>query len=527
MIETPTFVSILPLAAVVCPGIAAILVYRIADPVRRERGLLIGSILTAAVVGGMILTLLSGDPARFSAGEFAPGIPFELVGGPLGLAFAGFVTLVYLAATPVVVSQRPREGPRVYACLLGSQSAVLCAAFAGNLLILFGALEAFTLVTYPLVAHRQDRRSRRARYTYLAYGVTGGIAVLLGARIVYAETGTITFVSGGVPAIAVGESWALHVAAILLAAGFGVKAGLVPFHSWLVRARLANASIFGTVFVAILTTAGVFGIVRVVSDVFGIGNPALESMQLFLVVLAAASAIFGGLMAIGSDRMIDRLVYLFIAASALPLLGVSRIDMHPAVGGLGVAGAHAVGLLVCLFALEFIETDMPSAERREAAHTGFWIGAVFLIGLVVLVGGWYLWLGDVLRVPLLVPILGIVLASHVVAFHRVLLDWGPWHASKSRRIDGKRGAVSGVIANWTRTVSETSSTWTGGFANATLLSVRYPDRAIHRALPQSLRPRYEQIRTRRMGKTGTKLSIVESLYVVGIVLALTLLLVIR
>lgn len=532
MSDAAALVSILPLAAVVVPAIAAVFVYRIADQVRRERGLLIGSILTTVIIGAMILALLVGEPSRFSAGAFAPGIPFELVGDPLGVAFAGFVALVYLAATPVIVSSQRRAhrstGSRVYACLLGSQAAVLCAALAGNVLILFGALEVFTLVTYPLIANSEDRQSRLAGYTYLVYGFTGGIAVLFGTRLVYAETGVITFVSGGIPAVAAGGgSWALTGAGILLVLGFGVKAAIVPLHGWLVRARVANTAVFGTVFVGILTTAGMFGIVRVLSHVFGVDAPALGPLRLFVVVLAATGAVFGGLMAVGVDRKIDRLVYLVITGTALPLIGVSLIDIHPAIGGLGVASAHVASLLLCLLALSSIDAETQAVEHREAAQIAFWIGAVLLIGLVLLVGMGYLWVGGVGRAPLLLPILAIVVGTHIVALRPVILDWAPWRSPEVDRIEASPGAGRHTVVNWTQIASEKSNAWASGLANAILVSVKYPDQAISGVLPHSLRCRYEQISNQRPGTTGTKLRVVESLYVVGAVLALALVLGLR
>ena len=63
---------------------------------------------------------------------------------------------------------------------------------------------------------------------------------------------------------------ALIVIFVLLIAGLGVKAALVPLHGWLPQAMVAPAPVSALLHAVAVVKAGAFGIVRVVYDVYGV-----------------------------------------------------------------------------------------------------------------------------------------------------------------------------------------------------------------------------------------------------------------
>lgn len=116
---------------------------------------------------------------------------------------------------------------RFFAMLCLSVGAALGIAFAANIFVLLVFYEILTLATYPLVAHDESEEARTSGYKYLAYALTGGLAVFGGMMAVFWLTGSITFTRGGIEGIgdvAASDPWAARAAFALLAGGFAVKA---------------------------------------------------------------------------------------------------------------------------------------------------------------------------------------------------------------------------------------------------------------------------------------------------------------
>ena len=108
---------------------------------------------------------------------------------------------------------------------------------------------------------------------------------------------------------------ALHVDALLCLVGFGVKAGLVPLHSWLPDAHPAAPSSVSGPLSGIITKMGMFGIVVLLlgqtngalfakAEVFG-----LSWFGSILTFMGAATLIFGELMALKQDDIKRMLAY--------------------------------------------------------------------------------------------------------------------------------------------------------------------------------------------------------------------------
>ena len=72
--------------------------------------------------------------------------------------------------------------------------------------------------------------------------------------------------------------------------GFGVKAGLIPFHVWLPEAHPAAPSSVSAFMSAVLITAGIYGLFRVCA--FGLGTPDVNWALVFMSV-GTVSAMLG------------------------------------------------------------------------------------------------------------------------------------------------------------------------------------------------------------------------------------------
>jgi multicomponent Na+:H+ antiporter subunit D len=89
------------------------------------------------------------------------------------------------------------------------------------------------------------------------------------------------------------------VALALLIAGFGTKAGLMPFHGWLPDAHSVTAGPVSALFSGLMVNLGVFAIARVVHDIY----PERPHLTPLLVSLGCLSAVVGAAMTLAQDDL--------------------------------------------------------------------------------------------------------------------------------------------------------------------------------------------------------------------------------
>src|SRR5690606_18339346 len=121
----------------------------------------------------------------------------------------------------------------------------------------------------PLVVHRGTGSALGAGRVYLLYTLTGGTVLFLGIALLQSVAGPVEFTIGGDPLLRAVDPGTLRIIFALLVGGLAVKAAIVPLHGWLPAAMVAPAPVSALLHAVAVVKAGVFGIVRVVFDVFG------------------------------------------------------------------------------------------------------------------------------------------------------------------------------------------------------------------------------------------------------------------
>ena len=144
---------------------------------------------------------------------------------------------------------------------------------AGDVITFLFAWELMTLATAALVAtEHEERASRRAGYLYLVMSHVGTGCLLAGFLTLAAASGSLSLSSLLAGHLVSGLTRDGVFALFLV--GFGVKAGVIPFHVWLPEAHPAAPSSISALMSAVLITAGIYGLFRVCA--FGLGIPAVE-----------------------------------------------------------------------------------------------------------------------------------------------------------------------------------------------------------------------------------------------------------
>ncbi len=156
--------------------------------------------------------------------------------------FAALAQLIVCGAGLLAVGISWSERPRVeehageyYALLAAAGAGMAFLVAANNLMVLFLALEWFSISLYVLSAIRADRvESLEAGLKYLIVGGFGSAALLFGSALVYGSTGELMFGRIAEATRAQGlESDPLLLAGLaMVITGLGFKASAAPFHMW-------------------------------------------------------------------------------------------------------------------------------------------------------------------------------------------------------------------------------------------------------------------------------------------------------
>jgi len=202
--------------------------------------------------------------------------------------------------------------------MIGAMNAL---ALSGDLFNLFVFLEIASISTYALTAYTLSKDGLEASFKYVILGSTASSFILLGITIIYALTGTLNL-AGSALALSDGKissSNAVTLAAVLMTAGYALKSGLMPFHSWLPDVHSSAPSPVSALLSGILIkVAGLYSIARI----FFTLAPFSKIEPSVLVFIGVLSMIGGVLLALGQWDFKRLLAYHSISQVGYIALGL-------------------------------------------------------------------------------------------------------------------------------------------------------------------------------------------------------------
>jgi len=309
-----------------------------------------GSALAGAVFGGLaaVLAIFHGRPLLWS---ISSGIPLFTYSFEFD-ALAGFfnLTLAILAGAVSIYSfsyLKEFEGKRnigffgfLFHVLLLSLAIVFTAANAFLFLI---GWEVMALVAYGLVTfYHEDRETRRAGLLYIVMAHIDAGCLLLGFALLMQVSGSADFASFRTAAaqLSSGQQAAAFVFFFL---GFGIKAGIIPFHIWLPAAHPVAPSNISALLSGIVLKAGIYGMARIFLGGLGV----LPSWAgLLVLIVGVASAVLGVLYALMEHDLKRLLAYHSIENIGIILIGLGAALVFRAAGHPQLA---AVALIAAMF----------------------------------------------------------------------------------------------------------------------------------------------------------------------------------
>lgn len=216
-----------------------------------------------------------------------------------------------------------REHSEIYPLMLFSLTGMMLMVAASDLLMMFVALEVFSLPLYLLVGLARRRRllSQEAAIKYFLLGALSSALFLFGVALVYGFAGSFDFnIIDAAISLKLQNVTLLFAGMTLLGVGLLFKIGAVPFHSWMPDVY-TGAPTPVTAFMAICTKlAAVFALSRLFFVAFG----AMRwHWQLVFAIIAAATMILGAVMTVTQTNVKRLLGWSSVTHAGFILAGVA------------------------------------------------------------------------------------------------------------------------------------------------------------------------------------------------------------
>jgi NADH-quinone oxidoreductase subunit N len=417
----------------------------------RTRKRITAALTMLGLAVSLLLALLPlGGVARFGDGERAFGGMY--IADPYSDAVNVIALLTALLGVLVAynyLDRINRQRGEYYYLLLFTTLGVMVMGAAGDLVVVFVALELLSIPLYILSGFRwPQEESEESALKYFILGAFASSFLVYGIALIYGATGTTDLrgIWGAVEGIIAEDSSSRYLLLIgtgMLLVGLGFKVAAVPFHMWAPDVyQGAPTSVVAYMSVA-AKVGGFAALVRVLGS--GMPNFALDgglvaTWQDTVWLIAALTMILGNLVAIVQSDLKRLLAYSSIAHAGYILIGVAAAGSAP------VADEAARAVIMYLVAYAFTNVGafavVIAVERDDASNTGLesmrGLGAtqpllaasmaVFMLSLTGIpltagfVGKWFVFKSAIAADLIPVAVIGVV-TSLVSAYYYLRIVW--------------------------------------------------------------------------------------------------------
>lgn len=224
----------------------------------------------------------------------------------------GFFAVIF--SMPYMSDENGEE--KYYALLLAMIGAIIGLGCTHDLFTLWIWFELMAVSSFFLVAfYNEQPASLEAGFKYLTQSAVGSAFVLFGIAIFFFATGTVSLwnVWSALP----DKSALVNAAVGFMVVGFGVKAALVPLHTWLPDAHSQAPSGISAMLSGIVIEAGLVAMLRV------LGASAHTSFPsgIVLLIFGCVNILAGNLLALRQKEVKRMLAYSSMAQVGYMLVG--------------------------------------------------------------------------------------------------------------------------------------------------------------------------------------------------------------
>lgn len=388
----------LPGIVILVPFLGGILIPLIPFKSRTARNIYTeGLILINAV---LVAVLLFNPPQGvLEVIKFTGNLRFAFKVDGMATLFAGMISFLWPLATLYAFEYMTKEehGDIFFMFYSMTYGVTLGIALAGNLLTLYCFYEMLTLVTVPLVLHTLTREAVLASRKYLYYSLGGAAFAFIGLIFIIMYGNSTNFVFGGVLDMAkIGNNTdALLLVYVMAFMGFGVKAAVCPFNSWLPDAGVAPTPVTALLHAVAVVKSGAFAIIRITYYSFGTDFLRGTWAQSVVMAVTIFTIVYGCSRAVKETHLKRRLAYSTISNLSYILFGVTIMTPAGLIGALThmlfhafmkIASFFCAGAVIHQTEKEYVHELNGLGRRMPVVFSVFLISALALMGVPGLAG---------------------------------------------------------------------------------------------------------------------------------------------
>ena len=363
---------------------------------RRKRNVIsfILSIINLAIV---IILVSGGTDCDFTLLRILDDVSISFRMDELGKLFAVLVSILWpfsLLYSGEYMEDEERQG-KFFGFFMMTLGATLGIAFAKDILSLYIFYEILTLVTFPLVMHEMSEDALNAGKSYLTYMLGGAAFAFVGIIIVMQQSDSIIFKLGGNAMTGEYSKTIMTIVFFMMFCGFSVKAAMMPFGKWLIKAAVAPMPVTALLHAVAVVKAGAFAIIRLIYYIFGADYLRGTWAQYVCILLAAGTILYGSTMSVKEPHLKRRMAYSTISNLSYVIFGALLMSPMGMVGSLSHLIAHAVtkiGLFFCVGSIMhvtgkcYIYEIEGLGKKMKKIFICFTITAMSLIGVPQFLG---------------------------------------------------------------------------------------------------------------------------------------------
>lgn len=339
--------SYLPLLIVLIPIIGSVLIglAGLKSPVYARFMAVTASGLSLYLSVELFRMILQGYTVFYPLPALA-GIAMNLKIDLTGSVFCLFSAIVWFLAilASIPYMRHEEKQTRYFVFMILSLGGCLGVFLSGDFLSLFLFFELMTIAAYALVVHTQSDEAISAGANYLYLGIIGGLSLLSGIILLNTYGGTVVI------APLLNELMPLGglatVIALLMIAGFGVKAGMIPLHIWLPQAHPVAPAPASALLSGIMIKTGAYGIIQVVTMLFtptqNMADSSLwhytENLGHIIIWMGIMTMLLAAIMAMLQNNAKRLLAYSSISQMGYILMGIGAAAYLGFDGPMGFGG---------------------------------------------------------------------------------------------------------------------------------------------------------------------------------------------
>jgi NADH-quinone oxidoreductase subunit N len=294
---------------------------------------------------------------------------------------AGETPFVPLAASPPgsvdeqLARRKGLELTEAYPLALFSIGGMMLFVSTTELILLFVALELFSLPLYIMVAIARRRRmlAQEAAVKYFILGAFASAIFLFGAALLYGATAQTGFAEIGLIVVVIGSRDLMVLTGLIFVmVGLLFKLGAVPFHSWVPDVYEGAPTPVTAFMAALVKAAAAAALLRASYTFLYRFGPELEWL---IWTIGGASMLLGAIVALRQTDIKRMLAYssishagfILVAFAGFPEEALSAVPFYVIAYGLASIGAFAV-------VTQVRERSEDGSLGAEAVRLGQWTG---------------------------------------------------------------------------------------------------------------------------------------------------------